>query len=301
MKRRTFLKSSSLAIVVAGAARPAVAGVRRGAKMRGPALALNAYSFNRPLRDGTMNLDQLFAVTRKIGFTALDLTAYYIPGYPEVPSDKELNDIKNAAFRMGLAISGTGVRNDFTVDDPEQLEKEKLLVKRWIVAASKLGAPHVRVFDGRGNDISSPRPKVISQVIDSFRECAEFAADYGVMVNFQNHNEYIKVTGEVLEVLESLKSAWFGLMLDIGSIIGSDPYRDIEKLIPYATTWQVKENVRVGESRIPTDFEKLMQIVRNSGYQGYFPLETLGAGDPEEKVSRLFDLYQAASSKIYGS
>ena len=64
--------------------------------------------------------------------------------------------------------------------------------------------------------------------------------------------------------------------------------RDIEKLLPYVITWQVKENVRTKNGTSPTDFTKLMEIVREHHYSGYFPLETLGEGDPKKKVTKLY-------------
>jgi len=77
-------------------------------------------------------------------------------------------------------------------------------------------------------------------------------------------------------------------MLDIGSLPVPDPYQDIEKLIRFAVTWQVKENVKTNEGSVPTDFAKLMKIVNEHNYQGFFPLETLGEGDPREKVKALY-------------
>lgn len=248
---------------------------------------LNAYSFNRPLLDGKMSLEELFRFSAQTGFPGVDLTAYYIPGYPEVPGDEILFGIRRLAFRTGLAISGTGVRNDFTVS-PGELEREIALVKRWIVAASKMGAPHLRVFAGRQEPPQEDRTKVMDQVMRSFRDCTEFAAKYGIVLTFQNHYDFIKTTDEILEVMQSLESEWFGLMLDIGSVEGPDPYRNMERLIPHAVTWQVKEQVRTGSGTLATDFDRLMEIVRKAGYRGYFPLETLGEGDPREKVRRLY-------------
>ena len=110
--------------------------------------SLNAYSFNSPLTKGEMNLDQLLEFCAVNQFDAVDITAYYFPGYPEVPSDEYLYHIKQKAFLLGLEISGTGVRNDFTDPDPAKRKASVELVKKWIVAAEKLGAPVIRVFSG---------------------------------------------------------------------------------------------------------------------------------------------------------
>lgn len=286
MYRRTFLKTSSLACM-AGFAKPEKPGMGEDGKIR-PAISLNAYSFNRMLLDNKMSLKELFQFTAETGFMGVDLTAYYIPGYPEVPEDKTLFDIKRMALLQGLALTGTGVRNDFTSADPEIRAKEIDLVKNWIVAAAKLGAPYVRVFAGGDSPEGHTRDEIKSWVIDALQECADFASSYGVMVTFQNHNDFIVATEDIIDIMERINSEWFGLMLDIGSLPVPDPYKDIEKLIRYAVTWQVKENVRTNEGSIPTDFARLMKIVDEYNYQGFFPLETLGEGDPRKKVPVLY-------------
>lgn len=288
MQRRSFIKSSSIAIVGAGGIKAAPFNQDKEKVHQTFTLSLNAYSFNKPLLAGEMSIDELFQFAHETGFPAVDLTAYYIPGYPEVPEDKVLFEIKRSAFKTGLALSGTGVRNDFAITDPIELSKNIELVKKWVVAASIMGAPHVRVFAGRGEENGPPRSKVITQMIHAFQICADFAAQYGVMLAFQNHYDYIKSTSDVMEILERVNSDWFGLMLDIGSIPGPDPYADLEQLIPFAISWQVKEEVRSGENKVPTDFSRLLNIVSDHKYPGYFPVETLGEGDPRKKVRKLF-------------
>ena len=49
-------------------------------------LSLNAFSFDKPLRAGTMSLDDLLDFCAKTGFDGVDLTGYYFPGYPAVPT-----------------------------------------------------------------------------------------------------------------------------------------------------------------------------------------------------------------------
>lgn len=288
MERRTFLKSSSIAVAGVGGLKTMQLNRNKPKETISFSHSLNAYSFNKQLLEGSMSLQELFRYAKLTGFAAVDLTAYYIAGYPELPDDDILYGIKKMAYGMGMAISGTGVRNDFTVSDAGQLTNELNLVKEWIIAATKMGAPHIRVFAGRGTPAENDRPNVKIQVIQAMQECADFASDFGVTVGFQNHNDAIKTTSDIIEVLESVKSDWFGLMLDIGSIVGSDPYGDIQRLIPYATSWQVKENILSGSKLIPTDFEKLIQIVQLHRYQGYFPLETLGEGNPRKKVRKLY-------------
>ena len=289
MQRRSFLKSSSAILVGAGALRRPPEEKRILATYC-PTPSLNAYSFNHALLNEGMSLEQLFQFAAETGFTAVDLTAYYIPGYPDIPSDDLLYEIKRKAFRKGISFSGTGVRNDFTVADPEQLAKEIEHVKEWIIAASKLGAPNIRVFDGKAkaDEADGADAQIRKQVVDAFRECALFGSRYGVNVAFQNHHDFLVDTGDIIDIIKRVDSVWFGLMLDTGSVSGPDPYLEIEKLIPFAVSWQVKEEVRMGAATFPVDFPRLMSLIHRGGYQGFLPLETLGDGDPKEKVQSLF-------------
>src|SRR5688500_18972792 len=98
-------------------------------------MSLNAFCFNDPLMDKRMNMYDLLETCAEIGFDGVDITAYYFPGYPDVPPDDYLYHIKRKAFRLGLGISGTGVRNDFTEPDKNKRNEHIALVKNWIDVA----------------------------------------------------------------------------------------------------------------------------------------------------------------------
>src|SRR5688572_28969286 len=53
-------------------------------------MSLNAFSFNGPLMDKKMTLDELLETCAEIGFDGIDITGYYFPGYPNVPADEYL-------------------------------------------------------------------------------------------------------------------------------------------------------------------------------------------------------------------
>jgi len=258
--------------------------------------SLNAYSFNGPLTKGEMNLDQLLEFCAANQFDAVDITAYYFPGYPEVPSDDYLYHIKQKAFLLGLEISGTGVRNDFTDPDPVKRKASVELVKKWIAAAEKLGAPVIRVFSGTADTKGLAREKVVDYMVADFKECAEFGKAHGVVVAIQNHNDFIKTADQTIEVIKRVNSDWFGLILDIGSF-RTDPYKEISQTIPYAVNWQLKETVFINGVEQKTDVDRLMKIIKESGYRGYLPIETLGEGDPKIKVPQFLNEIREAMRK----
>jgi sugar phosphate isomerase/epimerase len=259
-------------------------------------LGLNAYSFNEPLRAGAMTLDDLVDYCAQHDIDGLDATGYYFPGYPKVPDAAFLYRLKRRAFVNGVTISGTGVRNDFAVTDPAARQRDVQMVKDWIEAAAKLGATVVRIFAGLKVPEGGTFDRTLEWMAADIKACVEHGRQHGVIVGLQNHNDFLKTAGETIRVVEAVNSEWFGVILDVGSLRQGDPYAEIEKLVPYAVTWQLKENVWQGGKEVPTDVARIKAIVDKAGYRGFLPIETLGAGDPREKVAQ----FLASARRYFG-
>ena len=247
-------------------------------------ISLNAYSFNDPLKNGSMTLDGLLDFCAENEFDAVDLTGYYFPGYPNVPSDDYIFRLKQKAHKLGLDISGTGIKNDFTSPDKKKRQEDIKLVKNWIEVAAKLGAPVIRIFSGLEIPKGHTWEDTAEWMAKDLQECAEFGKQHGVFVAIQNHNDFIKTGDQAQKIIESVHSDWFGLVLDIGSYRTGDPYKQIEQTAKFAVNWQLKELMFVDEREQKTDLKKVVGIIKASGYRGYVPIETLGAGDPKVKV-----------------
>jgi sugar phosphate isomerase/epimerase len=293
LKRRRFLART--AGLVAAAVLPADAKITResGVKLK---LGLNAYSFDKPLRDGSMTLADAVTFCAQHGVDALDPTGYYFPGYPNVPADQYVYDLKRTAFVNGVGISGTGVRNNFAVADPAARKKDVQMVKDWIVVASKLGAPVIRVFSGPVRPEGHSFDEALAWMVADFQECAAFGKDHGVVVAIQQHNDFLKTSAETIRLIDVVGSDWFGCILDIGSLRQGDPYAEIEKLVPYAVSWQIKEKVGRDGKEEPTDLAKIKALIDRSGYRGYVPFEALGPGDPRATVAAFLEKIRKAFS-----
>ncbi len=301
--RRGLLKAFGiLSIPVPGAASVTTAAGNAFPQTRKLKTSLNAYSFNKPLSEGRMKLTDLLEFCADHDIDAVDLTGYYFPGYPEVPPDEYLYELKRKAFRLGVDISGTGVRNDFTSPDGVKRQEDISRIRKWIVAASKIGAPVIRIFSGYDKLQGAGREAVLGRMTGEILQCVEFGKKNGVIVAVQNHNDFLLNADQTIEILKKANSPWFGLILDIGSFHGPDPYEEIARCIPYAVNWQVKENVYPGGKEEKVDLKKLFSLVYASGYRGYLPVETLGPGDPFEKVPVFLKevkeaLYKGASDR----
>lgn len=246
-------------------------------------LALNAYSFNdlligkgQPDNKPTLTLPELLDWCAVQNIEAIDVTGYYFPGYPGVPSDEYIYELKRKAFKLGIDISGTGIKNNFASPDPAVRKADVERAKQWIIVAEKLGAPVLRLFAGEiPKGYENKWDEVAGWMIECYKECAAFGAQHGVIIGIQNHGDMLQTADQCIKVVKAVNSKWAGIILDTGNFKVKDPYADIEAVIPYTANWQVKESVFGLGSPIKTDIPRFIKILKKSGYRGYIPVETL--------------------------
>ena len=281
-----------------------------------PRPALNAFSFlellNANAKNPSTGID-LFAVCdfcARQNLDAIDLTGYFFPGYPKVPDSRYIARLKRHAQHLGLHIIGTGVRNDFTTQDKAVRAEGVQRIKDWIEVAARLGASTIRAFadsqppfkswqEASGN---APREVVEDWVADALRECAQHGEKFGVIVAVQNHGDFISTGKQHLSLLQRVNHEWCAALVDTGKYLTPDPYADISLMAPYAVNWQIKENTRSTLDSPAIDLMKLIAIVRQSGYRGYLPIETLAMGrkdyDPHSEVIVLLTQLRRAIAKV---
>ena len=313
--RRRFLQRAALLPCAAVAGLPWASAALAPIPHPGSALlkpALNAFSFgellNAHLKDASQGID-FFAVCdfcARHDIDAVDLTGYFFPGYPQPPEDSFLYRIKRHAHDLGVAISGTGVRNDFATADQQVRAAGVQLAKQWVEVAAKLGAPTIRLFAGPQPPFldwpeaagHAPRAEVEGWMAEALRECAEHGRKFGVIIAVQNHGDFLSTGEEHLSLLQRVGHEWCGAMVDTGNYRTPDPYAYIARMVPHAVNWQIKETPFGGADAPRTDFKKLVAIIRQGGYRGYLPIETLAMGrknyDPYVEVVRVLAEMRAA-------
>jgi len=278
ISRRTFIASASLLPFGAAAAQRAVLKI-----------SLNAYSFNKLLNDSLrgrgagLTLVQVLEFAAQNKFDGLDPTGYYFPGYPGLPDKSYVDNLKQRAEDLGIGISGTGVRNNFTTSDKAIRNAGVKHIKEWVEVAARLGAPVIRVFADtqmrsltwRNVSNGAARERVQEWIAAALKECADHGKAFGVRIGVQNHGDFLQTGEQLLQLIKAVGSDWCGPIVDTGYFRTSDPYADIAVVAPHALNWQIKQSPFPEDSDVPTDLVRLMRIVRKSGYSGYLPIETL--------------------------
>ncbi|MFD0677855.1 MULTISPECIES: TIM barrel protein [unclassified Paenibacillus] len=272
-------------------------------------VGLNLYSFNANLNAWLTNggsaappMDTLQAIrfAKEAGFDAVDVTAYYIPGYsnqtmPTKPHEEILQyawKIKAFCKELDIEISGTGVGNNFADPRDEKRALDLERVKYWIDIAAEMGAPVIRLFSGNvPRDIMDSDWETIARdrIAPALRECTEYAAARGVKVGLQNHGDMTATAGQIIQIIKWVNHPNIGIINDTGYFrkfrshngLGYDWYSDIRAVLPYTNNFQLKTKPAGQETDSFVDLTRLFTDIRNSSYRGYVPIELLWRpGDP---------------------
>ena len=238
--------------------------------------------------DKAMDMPGFIEYCAKRGVKGAELTSYFFP--PDCDESYYAN-CREVAGNMGVKISGTAVGNNFSHprDSPERAE-QIAYVKQWIDYAALMGAPHIRVFAGK-------HPKGVSgeeaeqNAVEALTEAAVYAAEKQVYLGIENHDS-ITTADRLLRIVRAVESPWVGVNLDSGNFIADDVYAEITASSPYAVNVQLKTEIKVGDGKKPADLERVVKILKDTGYEGFVVLEFEEETDPYEHVPPLLEKLQ---------
>jgi sugar phosphate isomerase/epimerase len=258
-------------------------------------LSLAAYSFRQFFKydrgNVRENLERSMDLFDFIDFCAqhdcdAETTGYY---FPSPLDDAYVLRLKRHAHLRGVSLSGTAVGNTFTLPAGDRRSQEIAAVKQWIDRAALLGAPHIRIFAG-DRPARTSREQARALCLSAIEECCAYAAQRGVFLGLENHGGIVTEPDDLLDLVRAIQSPWFGINLDTGNFHTADPYADLERCLPYAVNIQVKVEMQPrGQAKGPADLERLGELFRSSGYQGFVVLEYEAAEDPWGAVPRYLD------------
>lgn len=298
MKRRDFVSAAAMLTLSARElfAREPIG--RSGPPRFLPALA--AYSLRdyfsymkgkpkKPKDDGeAIDLFGFIDYCVQLGCDAAELTSYF---FPPMDDNGLLLELRKHAFLQGVAISGTAIGNDFTVNDPKILDSQIQYTKQWIRYAAVLGAPHIRIFAGTAKQLGESAEKMTT-ICDAITTCAAEAGQHGIFLGIENHGGIS--SSQLIEVMERVESDWVGINLDTGNFLSDDPYKDMEVCAPYAVNVQLKPSLRnPGGGLYPADLDRIASILRAANYRGFVALE-YEEPKPYDRIPELFPKMVAA-------
>jgi len=253
----------------------AKAPVRNGASHM--KLSLAAYSFNKMLprasrrQKGEITLSDFVDYCAKLNLDGTELTSYY---FPDKPSNEYLLNLKEQTFRLGLDISGTAIGNDFCIPEGEKRQAQLQLCRDWIDHAAVMGAPVIRIFAGKVQK-GGTEEEALDLCVEGINESLDYAATKGILLALENHGGITATPKQLLSIVERVKdSKWFGVNYDSGNFRTQYPYRDLEKIAPYAVNAQIKVALKSPDNKHKeADLKRMVEILRSANYRGYVVLE----------------------------
>ena len=296
MNRREFLTHASSTLIVAPLATRA-RGSEPIARASGPKFkfSLAAYSYRELLKgkNATLTLHDFIDDCAAMQLDGTELTSYY---FPEPLTADAIRSLKSHAFRLGLDVSGTAVGNDFGHPDGDARSEQIAHVKTWIDYADLLDAPVIRIFAGQQKE-GVPEKETHALMVAGIQECCDYASKHGVYLALENHGGPTATAAGLLRLVRDVESPAFGVNLDTGNFHSDDVYAEIAEVAPYALNVQVKVAVSGPDrKKHPSDYRRLAQILRESGYRGYIVLEYEEGGDPRQECRKHLDAMREAFS-----
>lgn len=295
LSRRSFFKTSlQSGLAAAGlglleTAARAIEPVKRPGQARFRT-SLVAYSFRDLFltKDPAKKMDLFkyvdFAAAH--GFDGVEITQYY---FPKEVTGEYLASLRRHCFLRGVAVSGSGVGNNFALPKGEKLDEQIRDVKRRIDYAQILGAPFVRVFSGgirRGETTSETEAR--ASAIAALEECADHAGQKGIFLGLENDGGLTTDVKGTLAIIQGVNSKWLGSNLDTGNFSATDDvYGDLEQLAPYAINVHFKSQIRPRGKPQPMDIPRILKMLQVVNYQGYLGIEFEATEDPLQGVPAL--------------
>lgn len=272
--RRELLKAGGAAAAIPVlASGGTVQAATPGNRLKNTQLSLAAYSMRKSLTDGSMNLFQFIDLCAELDLAGTELTSYYFkPDFDKA----YLHELKRHAYRSGLTINGTAVRNNFCLPAGPQKQKEIDHVRQWIDHAAELCAPHIRIFAGNVPD-GVAKETAIQWVADGIKAVLDHAGARAVFLGLENHGGITARVADHLAICDRVGNhPWFGINLDTGNY-RTDAYLELAKAAPRAVNVQIKVQVsRNDGTREEADLKKIREILAQAHYKGWVVLEYEG-------------------------
>jgi sugar phosphate isomerase/epimerase len=177
----------------------------------------------------------------------------------------------------------------------------------WVEAAKYLGCSSIRVNAyGVGTE-----EQVSQEAIRSLGELGDFAAKDNINIIVENHGSYSSDGQWMSNVLKSVNKQNVGMLPDFGNFCVKreegkqyggecvqeyDRYKGVQELMPYAKGVSAKTNNFDEKGNcVETDYDKMMKIVKDSGFKGFVGIEYEGEKLSEEegiiKTKQLLERY----------
>lgn len=266
-------------------------------------MSLAQWSFNKSFRSGGVSPYEFARLASELGFEGLE---YVNQLYPDVmdSEDKsaaiaafvEKNNALAAQYKLQNVLIMIDSEGDLASSDENTRSEAIANHKLWIDAANQMGCSAVRL-----NLFGESNPeKWVANSILSLTDLADHAADKNINVIVENHGRLSSNIPVLVKVINGTGKSNCGTLPDFGNFCiaeegygslfdGSckefyDPYKGVSEMIVKAFGVSAKSYDFDEEGNETTlDYNRLIKIVKDAGYNGFVGVEYEGSRLSEEE------------------
>ncbi len=275
--------------------------------------SVSSDSFQKLLNSGEFTHLTLIAKVKEMGFDAIEYTDLIVPdGKTEL---EYASEIRTEADRVGIEISSYTVGADMLNGCDGDLEKEIERIKGKVDVASVLGVRFLRHDAGWGYNDERKTYMGFDDALPLFikgcKAVTEYAKEKGIVTMIENHGFFCQDSDRVEKVVRGVGDPNFGVLFDCGNFLCADenPVIAAGKLANYVKYVHAKDffirsgmlydpgcgffrtrggnylrGTIVGQGDAPV--KQCIEVIRNSGYDGYFSVEFEGIEDNIQAVEQ---------------
>ena len=252
-------------------------------------VSLAQWSFNRMIINNGENPLDFPKEAKDLGFNAVELVSeLYSKKIDEIGFNNTIDSLvinlsKNKVKCLLIMIDQEG-----DLAHPDEIERDDAVErhKKWVDAAAKLGCHSIRV-NTNGTFIEDIW---LTAAEDGLRKLSTYAASKNINILVENHGGFSSDPEKLMQVINTLNLSNCGTLPDFGNwcikwvkeskkcvVEYEDYYKGIEIMMPAAKAVSAKSyNFDKYGNETKIDYVKMLQIVKDSGYNGYIGIEYEG-------------------------
>ncbi len=276
MHRRHFLKSTSLAGVLAGVSSGVTPLGAAGKKFR---ISIAEWSLHRAIRARMVtNLDFPRIAREQFGIEGLE----FVNALWEAATQDYVRRLKNN-------MQQTGTKGVLIMCDGEGLlghsvQAERMKAARnhykWVDIAAELGCHSIRtnMYPDKQPTTPAEIDSFLGYCADSFTNLCGYAKTMNINVIIENHGGVSSNPDVVTRLMKKVNLPNFGTLPDLGNFPPEiDKYEAVKKLMPYAKGVSFKcYDFGADGNETKIDMARMMKIVDDAGYHGWVGIEYEG-------------------------
>lgn len=289
--RRKFLQATAAMSALAAIPRPSAIAAEPASPAMPFRISLAQWSLHRALqaKDSEItNLDFPAIARQKYGIEAIEYVNQFFKD--KARDESYLGQLKQRCDDHGVKSLLIMVDREGNLGDADTAKRTEAVNRhhQWVDAAKFLGCHSIRVNAAS----SGTYLEQLDYAADGLRRLSEYAATQQIGVIVENHGGLSSNAAWLAVVMERVGMENCGTLPDFGNFYitrGENPdlfdrYHGVQALMPYAKAVSAKtHDFDADGNEVNTDYEKMMKIVLDFGYNGYVGIEYEGSQLSEDE------------------